>query len=173
MAEMVYLIGLPKSGQSPIDIEDKAVRPHRFPSLNLSGHWLRDGDATLINTGKTAKICLSGDRIPSSIKGGPLFTDEYEFQEVHFHWGKENCCGSEHTINSTWFSMEAHAVHWNRRYGTIEESKKHKDGLCVLAFLFLATDTNSSWSNPQLEILTDNLRYIIEAGSEKKVPANR
>ena len=36
--------------------------------------------------------------------------------------------------------MEAHAFHWNRKYGTLEESMKHKDGICVLAYLFLVNN---------------------------------
>ena len=51
-------LGLPKLGQSPIDIVDKAVRPYKFPPLFLTGHWLRDGEATLINTGKTGLFNL-------------------------------------------------------------------------------------------------------------------
>ena len=47
-------------------------------------------------------IKLCGDRIPATVKGGPLLNDEYEFLDVHFHWGEENCRGSEHTINGTW-----------------------------------------------------------------------
>lgn len=48
------------------------------------------------------KITLTGDRIPSTIKGGPLSDDIYEFENVHFHWGENNCQGSEHTLNDTW-----------------------------------------------------------------------
>ena len=37
------------------------------------------------------------------------------------------------------FSMEAHAVHWNRKYRTFDECLKHEDGLCILAYLFLVS----------------------------------
>jgi len=33
--------------------------------------------------------------------------------------------------------MECHLVHWNKKYLTFEECLKHRDGLCVLAYLFL------------------------------------
>lgn len=33
--------------------------------------------------------------------------------------------------------MECHLVHWNQKYLTFEECLKHRDGLCVLAYLFL------------------------------------
>ena len=32
------------------------------------------------------------------IKGGPL-EDEYQFVQLHFHWGSENGVGSEHTVD--------------------------------------------------------------------------
>ncbi|XP_051157754.1 carbonic anhydrase 2-like [Leptopilina boulardi] len=165
-------IGFHKSGQSPIDIDDKSVVSTKFPQLILTGHWLNDGYACMVNNGETVKITLTGDRIPSTIKGGPLLDDVYEFENVHFHWGENNCRGSEHTINDTWFSMEAHAVHWNRKYMTFAECLNHKDGICVLAFLFLATDKNSFWSNFQLEGITDNLKYIHEPEIITEIPAN-
>ena len=36
------------------------------------------------------------------LKCGPL-RDEYELYEAHFHWGEDDCRGSEHTINDTWY----------------------------------------------------------------------
>lgn len=33
--------------------------------------------------------------------------------------------------------MECHLVHWNQKYLTLEEYLKHRDGFCVLAYLFL------------------------------------
>lgn len=35
------------------------------------------------------------------------------------------------------YSMESHVVHWNRKYATVEECFRHKDGFCILAYLFL------------------------------------
>lgn len=47
-----------KTGQAPIDLIDKIVRPKRFPPLILNGHWLNDGNATLFNDGKTGDLIL-------------------------------------------------------------------------------------------------------------------
>lgn len=33
--------------------------------------------------------------------------------------------------------MEAHFVHFNSKYGTIEEAQKHADGLAVVGFLLM------------------------------------
>lgn len=48
------------------------------------------------------KIFLNGDRIPSTVFGGPLVNNEYEFYDAHFHWGENDCRGAEHTLNGTW-----------------------------------------------------------------------
>ncbi|XP_017789553.1 PREDICTED: carbonic anhydrase 2-like [Habropoda laboriosa] len=163
---------LPTTGQSPINLDDSLVRTRRYPPLVLNGHWLNDGEARLFNSGNTAKVFLSGDRIPSTICGGPLADDVYELTEVHFHWGKDDCRGAEHTINDTWYSMEGHALHWNRKYSTTEECFRHKDGFCILAYLFLVQPGCCDCINPQLERITDYLKDVADANMETKVPPN-
>ncbi|XP_053976431.1 carbonic anhydrase-like [Hylaeus volcanicus] len=172
MSGYTGLIGLPTTGQSPINLDDRLVRMRRYPPLVMNGHWLQDGEARLLNTGHTVKIFLTGDRIPSTISGGPLANDVYEMAEVHFHWGEDNCRGAEHTINGTWYSMESHAVHWNRKYVTFEECQRHKDGICILAYLFLVQPTCCGCINPQMERITENLKYVVDADTETKIPPN-
>lgn len=41
------------------------------------------------------------------LRGGPCpASEEYELAEIHFHWGKEDNRGSEHTINFKSYPME-------------------------------------------------------------------
>ncbi|XP_031771282.1 carbonic anhydrase 1-like isoform X1 [Apis florea] len=164
--------GLPVTGQSPINLDDRLVRERKYPPLVLNGHWLNEGEAKMINNGQTAKITLSGNRIPSTICGGPLVDDVYEFESAHFHWGEDNCNGAEHTINNTWYSMEGHVIHWNRKYHTMEECFKHKDGFCILAYLFLVQPGCCTCINPQLERITENLKDILDTEMETKIPPN-
>ncbi|KAK2588629.1 hypothetical protein KPH14_006397 [Odynerus spinipes] len=166
------VIGLAKSGQSPIDLDDEIARPKRYPPLILNGHWLNEGEAVLGNDGKVATVVLGGHRVPSTVSGGPLLNDIYEFFICNFRWGKENCNGSEHTINGTWFSMEAQMVHWNRKYPTFDDCLKHKDGLCILSFLFLVPRRSCPDNNPQFYKITENLKYVVNAGSEVNIPPN-
>ncbi|XP_076166608.1 carbonic anhydrase 2-like [Ptiloglossa arizonensis] len=172
MSGYTGLIGLPTTGQSPINLDDRLVRTRKYPPLVLNGHWLQDGEARLLNDGLTARITLTGDRIPSTVCGGPLAGDVYEYIDTHFHWGEDNCRGAEHTINGTWYSMESHVVHWNRKYLTYEECQRHKDGICVLTYLFLVQPLYCGCINPQMERITENLRYIIDVDSEVKIPPN-
>ncbi|XP_011698984.1 PREDICTED: carbonic anhydrase 2-like isoform X1 [Wasmannia auropunctata] len=172
MESYIKIIDPQRSGEAPIDLNDTIVRRVRFPPLILNGHWLKDGNATLLNNGEKAFIFLNGDRIPSTVSGGPLINDKYEFHNAHFHWGENDCRGAEHTINGTWFSMECHLVHWNQKYLTFEECLKHPDGLCVLAYLFLVQSGSCEWYNVKFEKISENLKFIQNAGSEISIPAN-
>ncbi|XP_011167781.2 carbonic anhydrase 3 [Solenopsis invicta] len=169
MSNVTKIIDEEITGQAPIDLNNRIVRRTKFPPLILNGHWLNDGNAILFNNGQKAFIYLTGDRIPSTICGGPL-NDEYEFHDAHFHWGENDSRGAEHTINGTWFSMECHLVHWNKKYLNFDECLKQRDGICVLAYLFLVQSKACQCS--KFEKISENLKYIQNAGSETKIPAN-
>ncbi|KAH0952917.1 hypothetical protein HN011_006446 [Eciton burchellii] len=143
----------------------------RFPPLNLYGHWLNEGHATMMNNGNSAQVMLGGDRSPSTVSGGPL-VGEYEFHSAHFHWGEDNCRGAEHMINGTWFSMESHFLHWNRKYLNFEDSLKYRDGLCTLSYLFLVQPGICDSSDVRFGRISDNLKHIEQAESETKIPPN-
>ena len=100
-------------------------------------------------------------RIPS-IKDGGL-PNQYNFAQLHFHWGSDASRGSEHTIKQKQsvvcsvsflacfscnggilcrFPAELHFVHYNTKYGTMENATKHPDGLAVLG-VFVQVPTRS------------------------------
>ncbi|XP_060824936.1 carbonic anhydrase 13-like isoform X1 [Bombus pascuorum] len=70
------------------------------------------------------------------------------------------------------YSMESHVVHWNRKYVTVEECFRHKDGFCILAYLFLVQPDCCNCINPQLERITEHLKYIPDPDMETKIPPN-
>ena len=41
-----------------------------------------------------------------ALGGGPLEDDEYELWQFHAHWGKDDSCGSEHTLDGKSFPCE-------------------------------------------------------------------
>ena len=73
------------------------------------------------------------------IFGGPL-AFSYQLLQLHFHWGRRNGRGSEHTINGEKFPMEMHLVHqastleWGVESAT--SPVNIPDGLAVAAFIW-------------------------------------
>ncbi|XP_011501652.1 PREDICTED: carbonic anhydrase 2-like [Ceratosolen solmsi marchali] len=150
--------GIPKWNQSPIDLNSMYTIHHNFPILVLQGHLACKGPAKMINTGNTVKIEFIGNRV-ATLKGGPL-NDEYQFSDLQFRWGSTNAFGAEHSINSVWFSMEAQAIHWNKRYGSIDKCYEKPDGIAIIAFLFQVIGCPGMPDNPNFLQITDNLNYI-------------
>ncbi|XP_025074534.1 carbonic anhydrase 2-like [Pogonomyrmex barbatus] len=126
--------GLPKWRQSPIDINRVIAWSKKFPPLLLTNYWSNDGTATLTNTGNTVNIELANKKIPT-MRGGPLKDDEFQFMNVQFRWGPSDCRGAEHSIDNTWYSMEAQVMHWNTRYGSIDKCYDKSDGIAILSYL--------------------------------------
>lgn len=69
------------------------------------------------------------------LSGGP-FVGKYVFSQLHFHWGKNNMEGSEHTIDGAQQPLEMHVVHFRSRYLTQEAALKEDDGIAVLVYFF-------------------------------------
>ncbi|KAG1654057.1 Carbonic anhydrase 15 [Nymphon striatum] len=58
---------------------------------------------------------------------------DYEFMQLHFHWGPRSNVGSEHLINYRAFPLEMHIVHANPHSA---DPLADPDGLAVLGILF-------------------------------------
>ena len=62
------------------------------------------------NEGTTLKLYAVSNHTKALLGGGPLTVD-YEFVEMHFHWGdKENVKGSEHSIDMKKYYTDAGAA---------------------------------------------------------------
>lgn len=131
--------------QSPINIEEEYVKFQEFRPFHFTGYSqisIAKGTLKATNTGSTLKFLAE----PSIgiLRGGPLNV-EYEFVEMHFHWGDCNAGkaskglelkGSEHTFNGKSFPLELHMVHKNVHDETLNDALQHENGLCVLGFVF-------------------------------------
>ncbi|XP_076630227.1 carbonic anhydrase 7 [Colletes latitarsis] len=138
----------------------------------MSGHWSQDGDAKMRNTGSTVRITLEGKKSPVTIRGGPLSNDVYELTEVVFRWGSSNCKGAEHTLNGTWFTMEAQAIHFNKRYETIDNCWNKEDGLAICSYFLQAYQMPVWDEHPLFSRITDSLYNVIQAESVTKLPTS-
>ncbi|XP_059489824.1 carbonic anhydrase 2-like [Neocloeon triangulifer] len=149
--------------QSPISLDDKESIPTEFPPLEWFGHWEdRQGGFILKNTWHSAEIEYTGEA--PFICGGPL-TSEYVLAQVHFHWGNSPRKGSEHSLNTHYYGMEAHLVHYNKKYGSVEAAAGHSDGLAVVGIFFKSSRGN----NPELNGIVTELEKIIEGDSSTRI----
>ncbi|XP_051157741.1 carbonic anhydrase 1-like [Leptopilina boulardi] len=159
--------GYPKWRQSPIDLNCVNVWQRKFPPLLLSGHWKNEGTAIIKNTGETVQVELH-DRTVPMISGGPL-NDYYEFLYLQFRWGENNSYGAEHSIDNTWYSMEAQAIHWNPRYETLEKCYENSDGIAIISYLFLVSGCDGIADNPEFKNITNSLSSINNVGKSVNI----
>ncbi|KAL2714789.1 carbonic anhydrase 2-like [Vespula squamosa] len=183
--------GLPKWRQSPIDLKATDTWTQKFPPLLLTGYWLKHGKATMTNTGKTGSyksshnltknvslnhlryfivnIELLDQSTNPYLRGGPLSEDEFKLKNVQFRWGPSDCQGAEHSINSVYYSMEAQALHWNTRYGSLEKCYDKSDGIAILSYLMQVVGCKGMSDNPTVSRVTDHLPKIKKTGSSVTV----
>ncbi|XP_065336298.1 carbonic anhydrase 2-like [Cloeon dipterum] len=149
--------------QSPINLDDVDSISTVFPPLEWYGHWdNREEGFMMRNTWHSAEVEYMGE-LPF-IKGGPL-TAEYILAQVHFHWGTSGNKGSEHSLDTHFFGMEAHLVHYKAEYGSVSAAAGHLDGLVVVGIFFRSSRGN----NPELNGIVSKLEEIIEGNNSTRI----
>jgi len=126
-------------GQSPIDIETGECQRSVLPRLRID--FKRDRCSKITNNGHSVQVSLRGpddigDPAQYSVRRGPLGDERYVLDNFHFHWGRHDDEGSEHTIDGSPAALEGHFVCYNMKYGSLREAQDKRDGLCVLAVLY-------------------------------------
>ncbi|CAD7093291.1 unnamed protein product [Hermetia illucens] len=150
--------------QSPIAILTRKAINSRAAALNLDDYQKDLPLLRLSNNGHTVNLAIDEQAIrkgakPPSISGGNL-KGRYQFEGLHFHWGKSDDRGSEHTINNRETVLELHIVHRNVKY-TREEAPRKEDGFVVLAVLYEL----KKGSGHNLDPIIENLDKVLEYGS--------
>jgi len=120
--------------QSPIDIStSNCVNAEHLSQRPLRIAFGPNAVRSVVNTGYGFKVNVDGEG--SELAGGPL-QNKYRVDQFHFHWGRDDTCGSEHTIDGQCYPSEVHLVHWNsEKYASIGEAVTKDDGLAVLGAL--------------------------------------
>uniref|UniRef100_A0A182KED8 Carbonic anhydrase n=1 Tax=Anopheles christyi TaxID=43041 RepID=A0A182KED8_9DIPT len=133
--------------QSPININtSRALRVNRKVPLEIVGLHNRPIAITAENEGYSVKFTPQwGFRTRPIMRGGPLKTP-YFFEQMHFHWGRNNTEGSEHRINGQQFPLEVHLVFYNGLYASLAEAAPEVDGLAVIGFFYDVVPGSSSFS---------------------------
>lgn len=99
---------------------------------------------------------------PPSVVGTATNGVKYEFSHFHFHWGKDDSRGAEHTYDGVRYPMEIHIVHYNSKYGSEVEAWKHPDGILVIAVFFQLNPGN----NGNLDTIVDMVKRVPKSGNE-------
>ncbi|KZS20469.1 Carbonic anhydrase 6 [Daphnia magna] len=152
--------------QSPINIDPAKAITKSYPKL-IFGNYDRTWPMSITNDGHTVLLDLPrnypANMLPF-IRGGGL-PDQFNFVQLHFHWGGDSGRGSEHLIQSKQYSGELHIVHYNSKYISFTEATKHKDGVAVLAILM----ESGSADNSVLQNIVGQFVDILQGGQTAKL----
>ncbi|KAK4881969.1 hypothetical protein RN001_005288 [Aquatica leii] len=137
--------------QSPINIIEHQVQIVHLPPMVFSNFNFTTAEALMKNNGHTVVVAFDSEQKPM-ISGGPLIGD-YEFAQLHFHWGANDEEGSENTINNSSYPLEIHIVFYQEAYGSFQEATEHPDGLAVLSFLYTGRKETNKYYETIVEVL--------------------
>uniref|UniRef100_A0A0B7B2C3 Carbonic anhydrase n=1 Tax=Arion vulgaris TaxID=1028688 RepID=A0A0B7B2C3_9EUPU len=155
--------------QSPVNIETNWVTfDNNLTTIPLSISYKTEPSLHLENPGLSFKSSITEN---STISGGPLGKDHYRLVQFHFHWGSDDKCGSEHTVNGKMYPCELHLVHYNAdKYKTFADAVTQSDGLAVIGvFIKVGADDHAGFKP-----LSENAKKVKCKGSkcDAAVPFN-
>jgi carbonic anhydrase len=117
--------------QSPIDLWTPPYQSLRYSAEAVFQHLplenLKADHYFILNNGHTVNLVFSPSMYHSCddyvIRHNSFLNSyqrhSYKFGNVHFHWGKTNLEGSEHTVRGKSYSMEMHLVHYSDGYTSV------------------------------------------------------
>ena len=94
--------------QSPVAISERHVRMDpKLITLEFNYGWTMPVKGSFTNTGYGVQFSPSKDSPKATTR---LHLGTYELVQMHMHWGRNDGQGSEHTIDSSPYSLEIHFV---------------------------------------------------------------
>ncbi|XP_054152801.1 carbonic anhydrase 2-like [Oppia nitens] len=149
--------------QTPINIDTQSTK---YKLLNIKFNYFdHNWSYKLENNGHSADLTVTEDELKPSIS---FNSQNYMFNGLHFHWGTQDNKGSEHSIDNRFYALELHFVHYNQKYGSLNNSLTKPDGLLVLGVLAQLSQT----SNLNLKLLTKAVKQITKYKSTISIPTN-
>merc|ERR1719508_636287 len=145
--------------ESPIDIKKDSAISEDLPPIKLDNYdSITAKNTQVVNNGHSVELEAVGEN-KAKLSGG-LYLLDYEFLQLHFHWG------SEHTLEGHQFPLELHMVHkWSRLELLGMGPKDLHLGLGVVGFFFEVSDEDNEDSAPFIEAI----ERIPESGSTTKL----
>ncbi|XP_067140452.1 carbonic anhydrase-related protein 10-like isoform X2 [Centruroides vittatus] len=151
--------------QSPVDLD---------PTLLLYDPYLRKlqidkqrVNGVIWNTGHSVVFrAETGPYVPvANISGGPM-SYNYQFEQIHLHYGRLDSFGSEHTLMGRAFPAEVQIYGYNSDlYSNMSEAFHRSQGIVGIALLIQIGET----SNLELRLLTSQLHQIIYKGQQAEL----
>ncbi|XP_043479566.1 carbonic anhydrase 2-like [Leptopilina heterotoma] len=132
--------------QSPINIDLSNISSNDQDfNLIFHGYDVIPKEMKFSNTGQKAELIAKWTNETPFIQ---IANRKYIFDSLHFHWGINDSCGSEHTYNYTCFPLEMHLVHYRDKYESFKKALNQSDGLLVYGTVFQINDGKNSSISP-------------------------
>lgn len=156
--------------QSPIAISSFKAIPTPLPALEMIGyHDFLLEPLILTNNGHSVTVRSNNSSgrngTPYIFGAGFRGNEEYDLDHLHFHWGRKNNRGSEHTLNGVRYPMEMHLVHKNKAYESLSEALNFENGLAVLGIFFQLQEGD----NEELQSVVNELLDVQDFGKETRL----
>ncbi|XP_045479889.1 carbonic anhydrase 14-like [Harmonia axyridis] len=135
------------TNQSPIDLVESTMTIMYLKPFVFT-NWNKVYDAELLNDGHSIDVYLRYDG-PITVEAGGL-PGLYKLHQIHFHWP------SEHTINGRRKALEQHFVTYQHQYESIDDAKKHYNGIAVIGVLYKL----SAQANENLLPIVNNIGKV-------------
>ncbi|KAG1697682.1 Carbonic anhydrase [Nymphon striatum] len=138
--------------QSPINIDSHKLLLQKDGAITLINYdHVPPIDYIIENNGHTAQLGRTSLDVDVGVNIGNGIN--YQFLQLHFHWGPTSIVGSEHLIDFQAFPLEMHIVHANPDSA---DALADPNGLAVLGVLF-----EIGAKNEALQPIIDSLKSII------------
>ncbi|KAK5649838.1 hypothetical protein RI129_000867 [Pyrocoelia pectoralis] len=144
--------------ESPIDICLSVAKP--LDLIPIYWHYLDviPKKVKLTNTGRTLLMSINYFNDRPYLCGGP-FCGDFEFSQLHFHWGSNDMEGSEHSADGVIYPLEMHVFYFRSIYATHEDALREKDGVTALVYFFKLQEE----TNPIIQLLVEAIPLIQNA----------
>lgn len=134
--------------QSPVELSSRSATAISLPSIIFKDYdQISNKNCQVMNNGGKSVKMSKNKPILATIKGGPL-PNEYEWLQLHFHWGSNVHWGAEHIVDGKRYPLEMHLLH---RLVSERFPAKVKDGLAVLGFVFDISEEPNEYLEPLIE----------------------
>lgn len=124
--------------QSPIDIQTDSVVLKPSAKLEFIDYDQEIG-FQLKNTHHSISVVPMAEATPTIRASWLPDEQDFELQEIHFHWGDGINKGSEHEINDERAAAEMHMVHYRR--GLKKENIGHQDNSVLVVGVLIESDS--------------------------------